>query len=36
MNRKKPFSHITRRPDGQWQAKKEGNQRASIVKKTQQ
>lgn len=35
MNKKNPFSHITQRPDGTWQAKKEGNQCASFVRNTQ-
>jgi len=32
---KKDF-HVTQRPDGDWQAKKEGAERASFVRPTQQ
>lgn len=28
--------HITKRPDGQWQGKKEGAKRASVVTQTQE
>ena len=27
--------HVTKRPDGQWQGKKEGAERASVVSSTQ-
>ncbi len=32
---KKARIHITQRPDGQWQGKKEGAERASVVSSTQ-
>lgn len=32
---KKERIHITQRPDGQWQGKREGAERASIVSSTQ-
>jgi hypothetical protein len=32
---KKERIHVTQRPDGQWQGKKEGAERASIVGSTQ-
>jgi hypothetical protein len=28
--------HVTKRPDGQWQGKKEGAERASVVSSTQE